>query len=49
MVLGHCDLLSANIIVHPGKIADPSVEAETVETVSFIDYEYCCPYHVITG
>ncbi|KAL8972900.1 MAG: hypothetical protein Q9183_000289 [Haloplaca sp. 2 TL-2023] len=39
LVFSHCDLLSGNVIVHPrGSGTSPSVE-----TVSFIDYEYATP------
>ncbi|KAA8911847.1 putative ethanolamine kinase [Sphaerosporella brunnea] len=41
MVLGHCDLLSANVIVHQRTITQPT--ADDIETVSFIDYEYSLP------
>ena len=38
-MFSHCDLLSGNVIVHPrGSETLPSVE-----TVSFIDYEYATP------
>ncbi|MCJ1281639.1 hypothetical protein MMC26_000960 [Xylographa opegraphella] len=39
IVVGHCDLLSGNVIILPSE-ADAK---ETVRTVSFIDYEYTTP------
>ncbi|KAI4227583.1 MAG: hypothetical protein L6R36_002284 [Xanthoria steineri] len=39
LVFSHCDLLSGNVIVHPRGSAEPS----SIETVSFIDYEYATP------
>ncbi|KAL8729890.1 MAG: hypothetical protein Q9166_004447 [cf. Caloplaca sp. 2 TL-2023] len=39
LVFAHCDLLSGNVIVHPH---DPE-GSRSVETVSFIDYEYATP------
>ncbi|KAL8989789.1 MAG: hypothetical protein Q9177_001404 [Variospora cf. flavescens] len=39
LVFAHCDLLSGNVIVHPHEPEDPV----SVETVSFIDYEYATP------
>jgi ethanolamine kinase len=44
MVFGHCDLLSANVIILPNATTDAS-NADTSETVRFIDYEYAtaCP------
>ncbi|MCJ1396338.1 hypothetical protein MMC18_009227 [Xylographa bjoerkii] len=39
IVVGHCDLLSGNVIILPSQ---PNSE-HTVETVSFIDYEYTTP------
>jgi ethanolamine kinase len=40
LVFSHCDLLSANVIIHPH--SDPESQPDT-ETVSFIDYEYATP------
>ena len=41
LVLGHCDLLSGNVIVQP---CDPNTRAKVNrETVNFIDYEYATP------
>ena len=41
LVLGHCDLLSGNVIVQP---CDPDVKSKVNrETVNFIDYEYATP------
>ena len=44
MVFGHCDLLSANVIVLPNATIDVLNSASS-ETVRFIDYEYAtaCP------
>ncbi|MCJ1399479.1 hypothetical protein MMC11_002681 [Xylographa trunciseda] len=39
IVVGHCDLLSGNVIILPSQ---PNAE-DTVELVSFIDYEYTTP------
>ncbi|KAL8924071.1 MAG: hypothetical protein Q9208_004208 [Pyrenodesmia sp. 3 TL-2023] len=39
LVFAHCDLLSGNVIVHPNE----SKASMSVETVSFIDYEYATP------
>jgi ethanolamine kinase len=41
LVFGHCDLLSANIIILPPSTSRPEPSRE--ETVSFIDYEYATP------
>jgi ethanolamine kinase len=40
LVFSHCDLLSANVVIHPH--SDPETRPDT-ETVSFIDYEYATP------
>ncbi|KAL9593334.1 MAG: hypothetical protein Q9179_005943 [Wetmoreana sp. 5 TL-2023] len=39
LVFAHCDLLSGNVIVHPSDTEAPP----SIETVSFIDYEYATP------
>ena len=39
-MFGHTDLLSGNVIIQPRSIVDRGC---TVETVSFIDYEYAVP------
>ncbi|KAI4190761.1 MAG: hypothetical protein LQ348_003608 [Seirophora lacunosa] len=39
LVFAHCDLLSGNVIVHPRESGAPP----SVETISFIDYEYATP------
>ncbi|KAL8758443.1 MAG: hypothetical protein Q9184_003931 [Pyrenodesmia sp. 2 TL-2023] len=39
LVFAHCDLLSGNVIVHPHE----SKASTSIETVSFIDYEYATP------
>ncbi|MCJ1478640.1 hypothetical protein MMC13_007321 [Lambiella insularis] len=39
LVVGHCDLLSGNVIIQPSETRD----APDIETVSFIDYEYTTP------
>ncbi len=41
LVLGHCDLLSGNVIVQPCSSSTKSHVNR--ETVSFIDYEYATP------
>ena len=41
LVFGHCDLLSANVIVLPS--TSPASQRPSTETVSFIDYEYAIP------
>lgn len=41
LVFGHCDLLSANVIVLPS--SSSASQRPSVETVSFIDYEYSTP------
>jgi ethanolamine kinase len=41
LVFGHCDLLSANVIVLPS--SSPASQRPSTETVSFIDYEYATP------
>jgi ethanolamine kinase len=41
LIFGHCDLLSANIIVLPPR--DTKSMKSNSETVSFIDYEYATP------
>lgn len=45
MVFGHCDLLSANVIVLPNARAINGSNGAHFETVRFIDYEYAtaCP------
>ncbi|KAI9891424.1 MAG: hypothetical protein M1814_002743 [Vezdaea aestivalis] len=44
LVLGHCDLLSANVIVHPKHPGrSDGNKKDTDEVVSFIDYEYATP------
>ena len=40
-VFGHCDLLSANVIILPSSASKPTNSKS--ETVSFIDYEYAIP------
>jgi ethanolamine kinase len=42
LVLGHCDLLSGNVILMP-PAREASPGAENVENVTFIDYEYASP------
>ncbi|KIX08133.1 uncharacterized protein Z518_02789 [Rhinocladiella mackenziei CBS 650.93] len=42
-VLGHCDLLSANIIILPPENSSVSSKMEDDIKVSFIDYEYAIP------
>jgi ethanolamine kinase len=42
-VFGHCDLLSANVIVLPDDPASASSRAESEKKVAFIDYEYATP------
>lgn len=45
MIFGHCDLLSANVIILPnGRTTNGANDSES-ETVRFIDYEYAtaCP------
>ncbi len=39
-VLGHCDLLSGNVIIHP---KSKKSRCDDTEEVSFIDYEYATP------
>jgi ethanolamine kinase len=41
LVFGHCDLLSANVIILPS--SSPASQTPSAETVSFIDYEYAIP------
>ena len=41
LIFGHCDLLSANIIILPS--SGSMSQKPTSETVSFIDYEYATP------
>jgi ethanolamine kinase len=41
LIFGHCDLLSANVIILPS-LDTKSTESKS-ETVSFIDYEYAVP------
>ena len=41
LIFGHCDLLSANVIILPS--TGPASEQSDAETVSFIDYEYATP------
>lgn len=41
LVFAHCDLLSGNVIVRPRP--KDAATTKTVETVSFIDYEYATP------
>ena len=45
MVFGHCDLLSANIIILPSKRPTNGSNSQQPENVRFIDYEYAtaCP------
>lgn len=45
MVFGHCDLLSANVIIVPNARTIDPVDGSEAETVRFIDYEYAtaCP------
>lgn len=45
MVFGHCDLLSANVIVLPNMRTLSAASTVASETVRFIDYEYAtaCP------
>ena len=38
-MLGHCDLLSGNVIINP----PPAGSSPEVESVAFIDYEYATP------
>ncbi|KAJ9194786.1 hypothetical protein DTO164E3_7207 [Paecilomyces variotii] len=42
LVFGHCDLLSANVIILPRKDG-ASTPQDSVEKVNFIDYEYATP------
>ncbi|KAL1862219.1 hypothetical protein Plec18167_000994 [Paecilomyces lecythidis] len=42
LIFGHCDLLSANVIILPRKDG-ASTPQDGVETVNFIDYEYATP------
>ena len=39
-VLGHCDLLSGNVIILP---TENGLKASSAQTVTFIDYEYATP------
>ena len=42
LVLGHCDLLSGNVIkMSPSQ--EPRINADDAENVTFIDYEYASP------
>ena len=41
LIFGHCDLLSANVIILPS--TRPTSDKVPPETVSFIDYEYATP------
>ena len=42
LVLGHCDLLSGNVIkMSPAQ--EPRIDADDAENVTFIDYEYASP------
>ncbi|MCJ1254307.1 hypothetical protein MMC24_002122 [Lignoscripta atroalba] len=41
LIFGHCDLLSGNVIIEPHSPNKPN--AGSIETVSFIDYEYATP------
>ena len=45
MIFGHCDLLSANVIMLPKKKQPQASESSEVTDVRFIDYEYAtaCP------
>jgi ethanolamine kinase len=45
MIFGHCDLLSANVIILPNGRTTNASNAGESETVRFIDYEYAtaCP------
>jgi ethanolamine kinase len=40
MVFGHCDLLSANVIILPSARSTNAANEDDSETVRFIDYEY---------
>ena len=42
LVLAHCDLLSGNVIMEPSS-ASSLESGNSVQTVSFIDYEYATP------
>ncbi|TAQ89003.1 hypothetical protein B7494_g2685 [Chlorociboria aeruginascens] len=41
LVFAHCDLLSGNVIIQPQ--APGAMTSTSIETVSFIDYEYATP------
>ena len=43
LVFGHCDLLSANIIMLPKVQGASTTPSASAESVSFIDYEYATP------
>nr|KMM68031.1 ethanolamine kinase 1 [Coccidioides posadasii RMSCC 3488] len=43
LIFAHCDLLSANVIRQPKSTTSIASEQDSVETVSFIDYEYATP------
>ncbi|EEP81025.1 conserved hypothetical protein [Uncinocarpus reesii 1704] len=43
LVFAHCDLLCANVIRQPKSASAVLPEDDSVETVSFIDYEYATP------
>jgi ethanolamine kinase len=45
MIFGHCDILSANVIVLPNSRTTNASNSNDSETVRFIDYEYAtaCP------
>ncbi|WEW55790.1 ethanolamine kinase [Emydomyces testavorans] len=43
LVFAHCDLLCANVVMQPKSVISNAPEEDSVETVSFIDYEYATP------